>query len=193
LHFFALRDLDPAQSYGTCYVRVDDVDDLHVAFTAGLKAAFGRVPLRGIPRIGAVRDLSFGVRQFIVTDPGGNAIRIGMPSGTAHSDEEWFSKRQSDNRFERAVETATLLVDSKGDFAAAARVLDKALSASDASDGPRLARALVLRADIAVATGERRRAREHLDRVRALRSHADRDDVDRADELERALAQADSA
>jgi catechol 2,3-dioxygenase-like lactoylglutathione lyase family enzyme len=193
LHFFVLRDLDPAGSYGTCYVRVDDVDSLHTAFTAGLKAAFGRVPARGIPRIGAVRDLAFGVRQFIVTDPGGNAIRIGKPIGPEHADEQWFSKRNGGDRFERAVEAATLLVDSKGDYAAAARVLDKALERTDSTDGPHLARALLLRADIAVATGQPQRARADLERVRALREQAHPDDLRRADELASALGQAESA
>ena len=37
------------------------------------------MPTRGIPRIGALRDMSYGVRQFLLTDPGGNIIRIGQP------------------------------------------------------------------------------------------------------------------
>ena len=44
--------------------------------------ALGRVPSRGIPRIGALNDMSYGVRQFVMTDPGGNMIRIGQPMTT---------------------------------------------------------------------------------------------------------------
>ena len=79
LQFFVLKALDPAASYSTCYVLVSDVDSLYAAFTAGLRAATGRVPTRGIPRIGPLRDMAYGVRQFIVVDPGGNYIRIGQP------------------------------------------------------------------------------------------------------------------
>jgi len=32
-----------------------------------------------MPRIGAIGDMSYGVRQFLLTDPGGNIIRIGQP------------------------------------------------------------------------------------------------------------------
>ena len=76
LHFFVMKGYEPADSYSTCYVLVSDVDRLYAEFRAGLKGALGRVPSRGIPRIGALGDMSYGVRQFLLTDPGGNIIRI---------------------------------------------------------------------------------------------------------------------
>ena len=82
LQFFVLKALEPADSYSTCYVLVSDVDTLYQAFTDGLRAALGRVPSRGIPRINPLKDMSYGVRQFIVVDPGGNYIRIGQPIAT---------------------------------------------------------------------------------------------------------------
>lgn len=75
LHFLGMERYEPAESYSTCYIQTDDVDGLHAAFRAGLKTAYGRVPTRGLPRIGALKDTSYGVRQFLVTDPGGNCLR----------------------------------------------------------------------------------------------------------------------
>lgn len=59
-----------------CLVDTDDVDRLYVLFTEGLHRAFGSLPVQGIPRIGALADMSYGVRQFLVIDPGGNTIQI---------------------------------------------------------------------------------------------------------------------
>ena len=179
LHFFTMKGYDPAQSYSTCYVTTTDVDRLYTAFTTGLKSALGRVPSRGIPRIGALRDLSYGTRQFIVTDPGGNAIRIGQPL-------EQAAVRAPRTRLERALETAVLLGDSKGDDAAAARVVDNALAATGEEPPPvPRVRALVLRADLAIRLGDPGRARRLLDEVAGV----ELDEADRtalADDLKRA-------
>ena len=48
-----MKGYDPAGSYSSCYVMVDDIDPLYADFRAGLKPAMGRIPTRGIPRIGA--------------------------------------------------------------------------------------------------------------------------------------------
>lgn len=44
-------DFDPADSYGSCIVSVPDVGALHASFAAGLRAAYGKVPVAGIPRM----------------------------------------------------------------------------------------------------------------------------------------------
>jgi hypothetical protein len=72
-----MKGYEPADSYSTCYVLTADVDRLYADFRDGLKRALGRVPSRGIPRIGALNDMCYGVRPFVMTDPGGNIIRIG--------------------------------------------------------------------------------------------------------------------
>jgi catechol 2,3-dioxygenase-like lactoylglutathione lyase family enzyme len=69
LHFFAMKAYEPTESYSTCYITTTDVDGLYDAFRRGLRAALGRVPTRGLPRIGPLKDMSYGVRQFLVTDP----------------------------------------------------------------------------------------------------------------------------
>jgi catechol 2,3-dioxygenase-like lactoylglutathione lyase family enzyme len=149
LQFFVLKALDPAQSYSTCYVLVADVDALYEAFATGLRAALGRLPSRGIPRITALKDMTYGVRQFMVVDPGGNYIRIGQPIEAKPA-----LRAERAGRLERALVAATTLADSKMDDVAAARVLDSAFADDADASGPVLVRAWILRADLAYRLGD---------------------------------------
>ncbi|WP_327682733.1 bleomycin resistance protein [Kitasatospora sp. NBC_00458] len=145
LHFFGMKRYDPAGSFSTCLICTDDVDGLHAAFRAGLKAAYGRVPTRGLPRIGAVGDTSHGVRQFLMTDPGGNCLRIVRPI-----DDDQGHRPPPDEPFAKALHHAALLADSKEDLTAAARLLDRALASEGERPEPAvLFRMLALRADLA--------------------------------------------
>ena len=180
LQFFVMKGFDPAGSYGTCYVLVSDVDGLYETFRSGLRAALGHVPTRGIPRIGALRDMSYGVRQFVVVDPGGNYIRIGQPIAGQPT-----PTVATAGRLERALAAAITLADSKGDDAAAAKVLDSAFADDSPVTGPTAVRALVVRADLAYRMGEPERSRAWLAEARAIGADA-QDDRAIADELRRA-------
>ena len=180
LQFFVLKGLDPAASYSTCYVVTADVDGLYEAFTSGLRAAVGRVPTRGVPRIGPVRNMSYGVRQFIVVDPGGNYIRIGQPIET-----QPLPTPQTAGRLERALVAAVTLADSRSDDAGAAKVLDSAFADDPPTAGPVAVRALVLRADVAHRLGDDAGALAHL--AAALEIDLDATGIDEAgDDLRRA-------
>jgi catechol 2,3-dioxygenase-like lactoylglutathione lyase family enzyme len=187
LHFFVLKGYEPADSYSTCYVFTSDVDQLYADFRAGLKRALGRIPSRGIPRIGAIGDMSYGVRQFLLTDPGGNIIRIGQPLEKADA-----AETQPLPRLDRALEAARLLLYSKGDPETTARVIDDALAATpDASDVLRV-QARILRADAAHALGDDALAAALLAEVRGVSLGADNqaslaDDLARAEELRTAI------
>ena len=74
LHFFPHFDLDPAASYAGCYIRVADVD----AWFDGARRT--GLPRAGIPRIVALCDRPWGMREFAIIDPSGSLIRIGTPS-----------------------------------------------------------------------------------------------------------------
>ncbi|MFF3541591.1 bleomycin resistance protein [Streptomyces platensis] len=150
LHFFGMKRYDPAQSYSTCYIRTDDVEGLHEDLRTGLKAAYGRIPTRGLPRIGPLKDTSHGVRQFLVTDPGGNCLRIGQPTSQEH-----HHRPAPEETFSRALHHASLLADSKDDPAGAAKIIDRVLRTADERPTPvRLLRLLVLRADVAGRLGD---------------------------------------
>jgi len=72
LHFFIHRELVPAESCAGCYIRVTDVESIHRAF------ASAQLPRSGIPRLDALGDKPWGMREFAIVDPDGNLLRIGQ-------------------------------------------------------------------------------------------------------------------
>jgi diamine N-acetyltransferase len=72
LHFFAHEGLVPAESTAGCYLRVSDVEAVHRAFAAA------GLPGAGIPRMDALEDKPWGLREFAVVDPDGNLLRVGQ-------------------------------------------------------------------------------------------------------------------
>jgi catechol 2,3-dioxygenase-like lactoylglutathione lyase family enzyme len=71
MHFFSFEDVSPDQNYAQCYWRVNDVDELYAEFRdAGLT-------IRGTPRLEPVEDKPWGMREFSITDPNGNLVRVG--------------------------------------------------------------------------------------------------------------------
>ena len=72
LHFFTHEELRPAESSAGCYIRVSDVESIHRAF------ALAQLPGRGIPRLDALEDKPWGMREFANVDPDGNLLRIGQ-------------------------------------------------------------------------------------------------------------------
>ena len=183
LHFFVLRSLEPGDSFSSCYVYVHDVDELYASFREGLRSALGRIPTRGIPRVGALRHTAYGVRQFTVTDPGGNVLRIGQPVGgvmasTTADDDPGSTLR-------RAIDAAFTLAASNADRALAARVLDRALASSADAPAALKVRARIVRAELAHATGDDDVAAHMLGEAsKAPLNEDDRSAI--ADELERA-------
>ncbi|AXK36142.1 VOC family protein [Streptomyces armeniacus] len=184
LQFFAMKGYDPAQSYSGCYVLTDGVDALFADFRRGLKAAYGRIPSRGLPRIGPVKDMSYGVRQFLMTDPGGNSIRVGQPIS-----EDQRMRPVPKEKFARALHMADLFVDSKEDLPGAAKIIDRVLGLTGERPTPaQLLRLLVLRGDLAQRLGEDAEAERLLARAedvgRTELSDRERD----ADDVRDALA-----
>ena len=186
LHFFTMKGYEPANSYSTCYVMVSDIDALYADFREGLKRSLGRVPTRGLPRIGALGDMSYGVRQFLLTDPGGNIIRIGQPLAATDG------AARPTSRLAKALEAATLLMHSKVDPETTAKVLDAAMADDpDASDVLRV-QAQILRAEAAHALGDDALAARLLSDAAAVELQADAraslaDDLARAEELRQSL------
>jgi hypothetical protein len=169
LQFFGMKKYDPAASLSTCYILTDDVDTLYESFRTGLKAAYGKIPTRGLPRIGPLKDMSYGVRQFLMTDPGGNCIRVGKQTS-----EDQHHRPAPEETFARALHMATLFADSKEDAAGAAKILDRALALEDEQPTPvQLVRLLELRADIAHRLFDDETAARLLERAAAVKAATD--------------------
>lgn len=186
LQFFGWRKHDPAASMNMCYITTTAVDDLYATFRGGLKQALGRVPARGLPRISALRDMSYGVRQFLLSDPDGLQLRIGQPI----SDELEHAPIPAET-VAKALHMAELLGgDSKGDHRAAARILDRLLASGEPLTSSESLRALVLRADAAVHMEEWERARTLIAEARGVPvadPSGQADDLQRLADLEDAL------
>lgn len=73
LHFFPHPDVVPADSWAGCYLRVLDVDAAYLDFSQA------RLPSQGIPRMDAVEDKPWGMREFAVIDEDGNLVQVGTP------------------------------------------------------------------------------------------------------------------
>jgi len=72
LHFFTHKTLNPADSFAGCYLRVLDVDRIYRDFLAA------ELPRTGIPRMDALENKPWGLREFALVDPDGNLLRIGQ-------------------------------------------------------------------------------------------------------------------
>ncbi|ANW19668.1 bleomycin resistance protein [Streptomyces clavuligerus] len=190
LQFFGIKEYDPAEAYSGCYILTDDVDGLYDTFRAGLRKAYGKVPSRGLPRIGPLKNMSYGVRQFLLTDPTGNSIRVGQPFS-----EDGSHRPVPRETYARALHLADLYVDSKQDLLGAAKIVDHALErAAEAAEagtgaGPtpvQRLRLLVLRADVAQRLGEDGAA-DRLERAAAIdpAGFTDEERAEAADSLAR--------
>ena len=76
MHFFARNDISPDTNDGQCYWRIEEVDALYAEFKAA------GLPSSGTPRLAPVEDTPWGTREFALSDPSGNLIRIGRPLAT---------------------------------------------------------------------------------------------------------------
>ena len=72
LHFFTHKELVPAHSSAGCYIRVLDVEDIFRSFS------HSQLPRKGIPRMDALEDKPWGLREFAIVDLHGNLLRIGQ-------------------------------------------------------------------------------------------------------------------
>ena len=167
LHFFTFKGYEPANSYSTCLIMVSDIDALYQTFAANLRKQYGKLPVAGIPRIGKPNNNNAaGDKRFNVVDPGGNWIRFIERNSVSEQPEE---RAPITSALGRSLRGAQLLVDSKGDFPAAAKMLDTAFE-RDQTDSASLdhLQALVLRLEIALNLNERELATQLITQARQI-------------------------
>jgi hypothetical protein len=171
LHLFGIPEFDPAESMHTVIVLVPDTGALHAAFAAGLREAFGKVPVSGLPRMTRPRRMQGTRGGFMVVDPGGNWLRISRQRTESDSDLDGGPQDRpadEEGRLARVVAAAARQADSHGDEAAGIRMLETGLARhADAPPAQRLP-ALVYLAELHVRTGDRAAADAVLARIDAL-------------------------
>ena len=173
LQFFEIAGFDPEQSYGSCLVITPDITELHRAFAAGMRAAYGKILVSGVPRMTRprARKNADGLGGFSVIDPGGNWIRVFQKPPTTPTPAPAPAPA---GRLAKVLANAVVLADSKGDVGQAVRILDSALARPQADDDPVThVEVLVYRAELALALHDRETATEMLARVEHIALNAD--------------------
>ena len=162
IHLFGMDGFDPADSYGSVIIVVPDPDALYRSWAEGLRAAYGKLPVSGIPRLVRPRKRWGTVYGFSLVDIGGNWLRVSRLGDSEDETEE------SEPGLARVLDVAARLADSHGDDAAAMRTLESGL-ARDA-DAPPITRAhaLLYRAELAIRLDDLVLARTTLDEVAEL-------------------------
>lgn len=166
LHLFGMEGFDPANSYGTVIVVVPDTDALYRHFAERLRAAFGKLPVSGLPRITRPRKKFGTVTGFSLVDPGGNWLRISQ-LGASEEDEE---KTEGLAHF---VAVAARLGDAHGSEADALRTLENALARFPQAAAVERARAYLYRTELAVRVGDLALAQASLAQVAGLELSAE--------------------
>ncbi len=144
IHLFGMPDFDPAASYGTVIVVVPDPDALYRDFAAGLRAAYNKLPVSGIPRILRPRKKFGTVYGFSVVDVGGNWLRISKLGDTESQEDD-----AATTGLAGFINVAARLGDARGDEALALKTIENGLKKFP--DAPALdrARAYLYRAELA--------------------------------------------
>jgi hypothetical protein len=143
LHFVGIAKLQPSQNYGACLVVVAELDTLHATFRDSLTALYGKVPLKGFPRITRYRS---GASRFTVVDVAGNSV-VWVKRDAPESHDT-----PSTTPLGKALAQARRLRDSKNDDVMAAKLLDVALRKH--VDATAFDRALALAVRVEIATAQ---------------------------------------
>ncbi|AKJ31953.1 glyoxalase [Caldimonas brevitalea] len=165
LHFGrAPKGLDPHEEHsGCCLVIVDAVASYHRSFSGALRARYGKVPSRGLPRITRFRT---GQSRFTVIDPSGNSLIFIQRDEPAHLD---YGGSDTLTGLAKAIDNARILCNFRNDDRAAAKVLDTALRKhwGEASVQDKV-RALAARVDIAIAMEDVQQCRQLHGRLQEI-------------------------
>lgn len=160
----APKGLDPAREQtGGCLVMVDAVAPYHAVFTEAMRGAYGKVLVKGLPRITRYRA---GASRFSVVDPSGNTITFIQRDEP--QDLEYGGSSELDG-LARMLDNARILREFKMDDRAAYRALDSGMRRR-AEDAPVVEQATALAGliELSVALGKTDRVPEWGAQLRAL-------------------------
>ena len=162
IHLGGIDGFDPEQSYASVIIVVPDPDALYTSFASGLRTAFGKVPVAGIPRMVRPRKRWGTVYGFSVVDVGGNWLRFSKLGDSEESTEE------SEPGLARQLDVAARLADSHGDDAGALATLERAIARYADAPAVDRVRALLYRAELGVRVDRPELARSSLDEALAV-------------------------
>ena len=166
--------VDPEQSYSTCAIVVPDTAPLYELFASGLRDRYGRVPMKGLPRITRPRNRAnnAGLSGFSLIDPAGNWIRVARRPDDQHEPRavndrtEWVTA--GGGPLARALENAIVLADSHGDEVQAQRTLAGAVARHREAPPAERAAAWAYLAELRMRLDDSGGAQQAVDEVRGL-------------------------
>ncbi|MFD3596001.1 VOC family protein [Nocardia sp. NPDC058640] len=121
LHFVAAPPgIDLPAEHAAALLLVDDVAARHAEYTAALRAHFGKIPIKGCPRITRFRP---GQTRFTLVDPVGNWITV-IQHGEPDFD---YGGSHELEGLAKVLDNARILRDFKTDDRAATRALETGL------------------------------------------------------------------
>ncbi|MGP3989830.1 glyoxalase [Streptomyces sp. 3N207] len=147
------QDHDPArEDGGACLVMVDEVAPYHAALTQAMRAAYGKVLAKGVPRITRFRP---GQTRFTLVDPSGNSLIFIQRDEPTELEYGGSKELQG---LARALDNARIFREFKNDDRAAFRAVSSALRRHGDTAVP-LDRALALATLVELATALNERDR----------------------------------
>ncbi|GAK08804.1 hypothetical protein [Geomicrobium sp. JCM 19038] len=162
--FYGARNDREGINRGGCYVDVPDVREVYEQLRANLKAYYGRIPVKGTPRISRLNKTAEDWRVNI-TDLNENTIIIGESLGdsTTLMQREEARVKALQSKFEKLYASAYRFAYSKEDYFAARNTLEVAFNkyVNDGSD-EYVVKARVLQAEVFDALNQRDRAIEAI-------------------------------
>ncbi|MCW5873594.1 MAG: hypothetical protein KIS88_03000 [Anaerolineales bacterium] len=161
LHLFGMDGFNPEDSYGTVIIVVPDTDALYRHVAERLRAAFGKLPVSGLPRVTRPRKKFGTVTGFSLVDPGGNWLRISQLGATEESEEKAEG-------LEHFISVAARLGDAHGSETDALRTLENAIARFPQAGALERARAYLYRGELAVRLGDLALAQASLALVNGL-------------------------
>ncbi len=147
IHLFAMEGFDPATSYGSAIITVAEPGERHDAFKAGLRERYGKVPIKGIPRLLPPRRKAGTAAGFSIVDVGGNWLRFYREGST----EDDSAERRSG--LGRVIDVAARQGDTRGDDAQAIAVLDAGMIRFPDAPPIEVFEALLYRAELKARIG----------------------------------------
>lgn len=146
VHLAEITGYDPATSVSSAIVVVPGLAELRDDFAAGLRAAYGRVPVAGVPRLLGLRRKAGTATGFSVVDIGGNWLRF-----YAAGEDEQAEPRSTG--LTRVLEVAARQGDARGDEEQALLVLEAGLRRHPDAGAEEIAEVQAYRAELLLRLG----------------------------------------
>lgn len=154
--FYGMRNYEEDGNQGGCVVSVPDVRSVYEELRANLKAYYGKIPQKGMPKMSRLNKTAEDWRTNI-TDPSGNTIIISEALGDSTNlmEEEEQRVKSLTSKFEKSYASAYRFAHSKEDYLASRNTLEVAFNKyrDDASD-LFLFKAKVLQAEVFVCLNQ---------------------------------------